>query len=38
MFEHYLSFEVLPTKEAFQLLGFLLPPALQEHGKHFYGL
>ena len=38
MFEHYLSLEVLPTKAAFQLLGFLLPPALQEHGRHFYGL
>jgi len=38
IFEQYLSFEVLPSMEAFQLLGFLLPPTLQQQGMQVYGL
>lgn len=38
VFQHYLSLEVLPSKAAFQLLGFLLPPVLFEHGRLVYGL
>lgn len=38
VFEHYLSFEVLPSKEAFLLLGFLLPPPVYEAGKGVYGI
>lgn len=38
IFEHYLSLEVLPSKEAFQLLGFLLPPTLRQQGVQVYGL
>jgi hypothetical protein len=38
IFQHYLSFEVLPSKEAFLLLGFLLAPPVYAAGKMAYGL
>lgn len=38
VFQHYLSFEVLPSKEAFLLLGFLLPPPAYVAGRSAYGL
>lgn len=38
VFQHYLSFEVLPSKAAFLLLGFLLPPPVYAAGRSAYGL
>ena len=38
IFQHYLSLEVLATREAFMLLGFLLPPPPYAAGRLIYGL
>ena len=38
VFQHYLYLDVVPSVEAFQLLGFLLPPAVRHAACVHYGL